>query len=38
VRDTLAAAGFEVQRRPGLPPKRHCLVAHWPGLADRATL
>ncbi|MEZ5663874.1 MAG: tRNA (5-methylaminomethyl-2-thiouridine)(34)-methyltransferase MnmD [Burkholderiaceae bacterium] len=27
VRDALASAGFQVDRRPGLPPKRHCLVA-----------
>ncbi|MDO5102422.1 MAG: MnmC family methyltransferase [Lautropia sp.] len=27
VRDALRAAGFIAQKRPGLPPKRHCLSA-----------
>lgn len=30
VRDSLAAAGFVVHKRPGLPPKRDCLAGHWP--------
>lgn len=31
VRDALGQAGFRLQRRPGLPPKRHCLAGEWPG-------
>ena len=27
VRDNLSQAGFRVRKRPGLPPKRHCLQA-----------
>lgn len=27
VRDALSAAGFDVSKRTGLPPKRHCLMA-----------
>ena len=27
VRDALAASGFVCEKRPGLPPKRHCLGA-----------
>ena len=30
VRDALQAAGFEPERRAGLPPKRHCLRARRP--------
>ena len=31
VRDALTQAGFRLHRRPGLPPKRHCLAGEWPG-------
>ena len=31
VRDALTQAGFRLQKRPGLPPKRHCLAGEWPG-------
>ncbi len=31
VRDALTQAGFRLQKRPGLPPKRHCLAGKWPG-------
>ena len=30
VRDALGQAGFRLQKRPGLPPKRHCLAGEWP--------
>lgn len=30
VRDALTQAGFRLHRRPGLPPKRHCLAGEWP--------
>ncbi|MBF1263203.1 MAG: hypothetical protein HXM44_07525, partial [Lautropia mirabilis] len=30
VRDALTQAGFRLQKRPGLPPKRHCLAGEWP--------
>ncbi|WP_375713242.1 tRNA (5-methylaminomethyl-2-thiouridine)(34)-methyltransferase MnmD [Lautropia mirabilis] len=30
VRDALTQAGFRLHKRPGLPPKRHCLVGDWP--------
>ena len=30
VRDALGQAGFRLHRRPGLPPKRHCLAGEWP--------
>lgn len=29
VRDSLTPLGFAVERTPGLPPKRHCLRAHY---------
>jgi tRNA 5-methylaminomethyl-2-thiouridine biosynthesis bifunctional protein len=32
VRDALAAAGFQVHRVAGLPPKRHCLQAVYGGV------
>ena len=31
VRDALTQGGFRLQKRPGLPPKRHCLAGEWPG-------
>lgn len=31
VRDAVQAAGFTPSRRPGLPPKRHCLTGELPG-------
>lgn len=31
VRDALTQAGFQLHRRSGLPPKRHCLAGEWPG-------
>ena len=30
VRDALTQAGFRLHKRPGLPPKRHCLAGEWP--------
>ena len=30
VRDALGQAGFRLHKRPGLPPKRHCLAGEWP--------
>ena len=30
VRDALTQAGFRLHKRPGLPPKRHCLAGDWP--------
>ena len=30
VRDALGQAGFRLRKRPGLPPKRHCLAGEWP--------
>ena len=30
MRDALTQAGFRLQKRPGLPPKRHCLAGEWP--------
>ena len=30
VRNALTQAGFRLQKRPGLPPKRHCLAGDWP--------
>lgn len=35
VRETLQAAGFDVERVPGLPPKRHALMARWHHLGER---
>ena len=29
VRRGLDEAGFDLVRRPGLPPKRHCLAGRW---------
>ncbi|MEY2621003.1 MAG: hypothetical protein RIT26_823, partial [Pseudomonadota bacterium] len=28
---TLSALGLQISKRPGLPPKRECLQARWPG-------
>lgn len=34
VRDTLSELGFQVERVPGLPPKRHALTAHYQPVSD----
>ncbi|MDI9330565.1 MAG: FAD-dependent 5-carboxymethylaminomethyl-2-thiouridine(34) oxidoreductase MnmC [Alphaproteobacteria bacterium] len=34
VTSTLVSLGLQVIKRPGLPPKKKCLQALWPGIAD----
>ncbi|WP_424859087.1 FAD-dependent 5-carboxymethylaminomethyl-2-thiouridine(34) oxidoreductase MnmC [Tepidimonas sp. HKU77] len=39
VREALTQAGFQVEKAPGLPPKRHCLRARWaPAWTPRTSL